>query len=412
MDEMTTNLATMDVQGDTISRRQSAAWGGVFAMTLFVAALITSEFLPVSLLTPIASGLRITEGHAGQSIAVSGVFAVLASLLTSSAIGRVDRRHVILFFTLLTILSGTVVAFAPNATVLMAGRALLGIIIGGFWSISAAVVMRLVPQQSVHKALATLNGGNALATTVAAPVGSFLGSIIGWRGAFFCVVPLAAVALIWQWISIPTLAPERRFSKGSNPIKLMQQPAVASGMVATMLLFMGQFALFTYLRPFLETATRVNVSTLSLLLLVIGVTGLLGTFLIGVLLKHRLYTLLIVIPFLMALTALGLIAFGGSLYVTAVLLGAWGLLGTSAPVAWWKWLSKTLPHDAEAGGGLMVAIIQLAITLGASLGGVLFDRNGYQSTFAASAAILVVAAIMSIVAWRTDRGQQRNVRFQ
>src|SRR5205085_10766212 len=104
--------------------------------------------------------------------------------------------------TLLMLLSGFLVAFAPNFVVLMAGRALLGVTIGGFWSMSAATVMRLVPEDRVPRALALLNGGNALATTVAAPLGSFLGQYIGWRGAFFCVVPLAVATLVWQFISL------------------------------------------------------------------------------------------------------------------------------------------------------------------------------------------------------------------
>jgi predicted MFS family arabinose efflux permease len=63
-----------------------------------------------------------------------------------------------------------------------------------------------------------------------------------------------------------------------------------------------------------------------------------------------------------------LIIFGGWVASTALLLGAWGLIGTAAPVGWGTWLSRTLPFDAEAGGGLMVATIQLAITVGATLG--------------------------------------------
>jgi predicted MFS family arabinose efflux permease len=145
--------------------------------------------MPVSLLTPIASGLHMTEGQAGQAIAVSGLFAVLTSLAISSATRGIDRRIVLLTLTLLMMASGLMVAFAPNAMVFMAGRALIGVVIGGFWSMSAATVMRLVPEDQVARALGILNGGNALATTIAAPMGSFLGQYIGWRGAFFCVVP-------------------------------------------------------------------------------------------------------------------------------------------------------------------------------------------------------------------------------
>lgn len=67
----------------------------------------------------------------------------------------------------------------------MVGRALIGVVVGGFWSMSAATAMRLVPEQDVPRALAIFNSGNALATVVAAPLGSYLGSIVGWRGAFF-----------------------------------------------------------------------------------------------------------------------------------------------------------------------------------------------------------------------------------
>lgn len=173
-----------------------ARWTGVWAMSSCAMVLVASEFLPVSLLTPIASELKITEGHAGQSISISGLFALITSLFLTSVIGNIDRRRILLFFTFLISISGAIVAFAPNASILMAGRALLGICIGGFWSMSAATIMRLVPPKSVYKALAILNGGNAISTTVAAPLGSFLGGMIGWRGAFFCVVPLAIIAFI------------------------------------------------------------------------------------------------------------------------------------------------------------------------------------------------------------------------
>src|SRR5436305_13601341 len=128
------------------ARAKASAWGAVLALPLCVSTLIASEFMPVSLLTPIAADLHLTEGQAGQAISVSGIFAVLTSLLVSAATGRLDRRTVLLSFTLVMIASGTIVAFAPNFLVLMVGRALLGVAIGGFWSMSTATVMRLVPE--------------------------------------------------------------------------------------------------------------------------------------------------------------------------------------------------------------------------------------------------------------------------
>lgn len=383
------------------AEERQANWGGVLAMSLCVFALIASEFMPVSLLTPIASELNVTEGQAGQAIAISGAFAVLTSLFISTIAGSLDRKTLLLALTGVMAVSGTIVAIAPNYPIFMFGRALIGVVIGGFWSMSAATAMRLVPEAKVPRALAIFNGGNALATVVAPPLGAFLGSIIGWRGAFFTVVPVAVIVFIWQWVSLPSMKARRQPGSG-NLFKLLRRPLVALGMGSVALFFMGQFALFTYMRPFLETVTRVDVSTLSLILLGIGVAGVVGTSLIGMFLKDGLYRTLITIPVGMALIAVILIAFGYSLPVTAAVLGIWGLIGTAAPVGWWTWLARSLPQDAETGGGLMVAVIQLAITLGAVTGGLLFDFSGYRMTFIASAVLLLAAALLTMRTARAD----------
>jgi predicted MFS family arabinose efflux permease len=181
----------------------------------------------------------------------------------------------------------------------------------------------------------------------------------------------------------------------------------------------------------------VDVSTLAAILLTVGAAGLLGTYVIGLLLasdrpdwnqsgresagqryadpnrpehsqddlglRTRLYSLLVAIPLAMAAIALALIALGQSPAIVAVLLAGWGLIGTAAPVGWWTWLSKVLPDDAEAGGGLMVAVVQLAITAGASAGGVLFDTRGFQSTFGLSAAVLCTSALLAFFGSRATR---------
>lgn len=388
------------------SRRTVGSWSAVFALTLCVSTLIASEFMPVSLLTPLASDLNVTEGQAGQAIAVSGIFAVLTSLFISSAAGRLDRRSLLLWLTGAMIASGIIVALSPSYSLFMVGRALIGIVIGGFWAMSTATVMRLVPASDVPRALALLNGGNALATTIAAPLGSFLGQYIGWRGAFFSVVPVAIIALAWLFVSLPKMPSHER----SSPVaafKVLRRTQVPLGMAAVGLFFAGQFALFTYLRPFLETVTGVSVSALSLILLVVGLAGLAGTYLIGLLLRHSLFSLLISMPLGMAAVAMGLLAFGGSAVAVTMLLTFWGLIGTAAPVAWWTWMSKVLPDDAEAGGGLMVAVIQLAITVGAALGGFLFDGLGYQATFTASAMLLSSSALLALIAARTGAATQK-----
>ncbi|MCU7962771.1 MFS transporter [Shewanella sp. SW32] len=356
------------------SQQQTANWSGVLAMSLCVFVLVASEFMPVSLLTPIAADLNVSEGLVGQGIAISGFFAVLTSLSIASIAKDTDRRSLLLGLISLMLVSGIVIAYAPNYLIYMLGRSLIGVVIGGFWSLSGASAIRLVPTEKIPKALAIFNGGNALAMVIAAPLGSYLGAHIGWRGAFFGLVPVALIAFVFS---------------------LLNKPLVRLGMLAIVLFFMGQFALFTYVRPFLETAIHVESNNLSFILLVMGVAGFMGTLLVSVFLKNNLYRTLIFIPLVMAVIALALILFSDSSVAVTTLLALWGGVATSAPVAWWTWLARTMPDDSEVAGGLMVAVIQLAIGLGSTLGGVLFDFNGYHSTFLLSATLLAAAALLA-----------------
>lgn len=385
---------------ETPHNQERACWSGVFAMTLCVFVLIASEFMPVSLLTPIARDLGVTEGLAGQGIAISGGLALLTSLTMSSVVGNLNRKVLLLGMTVLMAMSGMIISLSSSYLVYMVGRALIGIAIGGFWSMSAATAIRLVPQRLVPRALAIFNGGNALATVVAAPLGSYLGATIGWRGAFFCLLPVAIVAFIWQWFSLPSMEADKGRQSPGSIFRLFSYPGVPTGLLACGLFFMGQFALFTYLRPFLETVTRVDVSTLTLILLIIGVAGFIGTLVIGAFLKAGFYPTLIAIPLLMASIAGMLILAGHSVWVVAPLLGIWGLIATAAPTGWWAWVARTLPNDAEAGGGLMVAAIQLAIALGSTAGGFAFDHLGWQSTFALSGGLLLIAAALTFLTAR------------
>jgi predicted MFS family arabinose efflux permease len=374
------------------------------SMALCVAVLIASEFMPVSLLTPIAGELGISEGQAGQAISISGLFAVITSLTIAGLTRNIDRKLVQSSFAALLIVSGLIVALAPSYPVLMFGRALLGIAVGGFWSMSTAIIMRLLPTEQVAQGLAALNAGNAIAATISAPLGAWLGDIIGWRGAFALIVPVAVLALVWQRISMPPLPP--RGIRRANPLGLLGRRQVALGMAATFLLFMGQFALFTYLRPYLEGVAGFSVPMLSGGFLALGLAGLAGTWTISRLLRTHLYGLLIAIPAIMAGLAVLMIASAQVQVGVGALIVLWGYFGTAAPVGWGTWLARTLGPEAEAGGGLQVATIQLAIMGGAATGGLLFDALGWQFTFALSATLLGGSTLCALLAWFHERSCQ------
>ena len=263
----------------TPSNERSAAWGAVLSMSLCVFVLIASEFLPVSLLTPIATDLAMTEGQAGQAIAVSGIFAVITSLLISQVTARIDRKRVLLSLTGLMAVSGAVTAFAPNYAVLMMWASTprhlhRRVLVDVNRDCHAPCAGKRHPKGPRHPERRQRTGGHDCC-----PLGKFFGRVYRLARRFLLRRPAGGGALGWQLASLPALPGERRETR--SVFRLLGQTNVALGMAAILFLFMGQFALFTYLRPFLEQVTHVDVSTLSLILLVIGVTGLVGTMLVG-----------------------------------------------------------------------------------------------------------------------------------
>jgi predicted MFS family arabinose efflux permease len=372
------------------------AWGAVFGMTLGVFGLVTAEFLPASLLTPVAADLGVTEGVAGQAVTATAVVALVTSLLIAAATRRIDRRLVLLAFSILLIASNLLVALAPSLPLLLLGRVLLGLAIGGFWTMSAATVMRLVPEALVPRALSMIFSGVSAATVVAAPLGSYLGGIVGWRSVFLLATGLGLMALAVQVVTLPRMAPSG-LTRLRTLAEVLMRPRIGLGMISVVLVFTGHFAFFTYVRPFLEIVTGVGVSGVSGILLGFGVANFLGTLLGGLMLERSMGLTLTVMPLVMGIAGLGLVGAGHAPFADSAMIALWGLAFGAVPVAWSTWITRTVPDEAESAGGLIVAAVQLAIATGAAAGGAIFDASGASGVFTTGGVVLLLAALMILV---------------
>jgi predicted MFS family arabinose efflux permease len=373
--------------------REAPAWGAVVSMMLGVFGLVTAEFLPASLLTPIARDLGVTEGLAGQAVTATAAVALVTSLLVATVTRGIDRRFLLLAFSALLIVSNLLVACAPNLLFLVLGRVLLGIGLGGFWTMSAATAMRLVPEAQVPRALSIMFSGVSAATIFAAPFGSYIGDIAGWRTVFLLAAGLGVLALIVQFATLPSMA-----SQGHTTLRtlfdVLARPQIGLGMIAVTLVFTGHFALFTYIRPFLETVTGVGVSGMSAILLGFGVANFLGTLLGGFLLERDMRLTLMAMPLVMGVIGLVLAGLGSAPLADTAMIALWGLAFGAVPVAWSTWITRAVPDEAESAGGLIVAAVQLAIATGAAAGGLFFDASGARGVFTAAGIVLLVATLI------------------
>lgn len=375
------------------------AWLAVFSLTMGVFGLLTAEYLPASLLTPMAQDFGVSESLAGQAVTATAVIALFAGLLVPRLARAFDKRAVLLSFTVLMVFSNLLVALSSGIVMLLAMRVLLGIALGGFWSMAAAVAMRLVPERLVPRALSIIFSGIAVGTVVAVPLGSYLGGILGWRSAFIAAAAVGVVTLIFQYFTLPGMPPLMR-SKTASVFSLLRRPGVSVGMLGCVLAHTGQYALFTYIRPVLEGLAHVDAEGLALLLLGFGLANFCGTLAAGWLMERSLRFTLIVMPALVGAAALGMIVMPLSIVGQSMLVMLWGLAFGGVPVAWSSWVARTLPDEAESAGGMVVAAVQSSIAAGAAIGGLIYGFNGVTGVFITAACIMFSAAL--IIAFRVS----------
>ncbi len=371
--------ATAQPLDPEVPAADNPAWFAVLSLALGVFGLVTAEFLPASLLTPIAADLGITNGAAGQMVTATAVVGIVAGVAMPIATRRLDRRIVMWSLTSLLVISSLLAAAANGLIMLLVARLLLGIGIGGFWSMMAAMAMRLVPERLMPRALSIIFTGVSIATVSAAPIGAYLGGLVGWRTVFVISAAIGVGTLVVQMLTLPKLPPQSVPSIRTL-FDLLGRSSIRLVLITILLSISGHFAGFTYVRPFLEQVPALSLEMISAVLLAYGVGGFFGNF-VGAVLTERSGPQAAVIfgSAVIAVTALTLVTFGASLSFAAAGVAVWGFAFGAIPVGVQTWIVRAAPDQAEAASGLIVAAFQVAIAGGAILGGVLVDSLGVIS---------------------------------
>lgn len=353
----------------------AARWAGVATLSLGVFALVTAEFLPVSLLTPMASDLGVTDGAAGQAVTATALVAAVAAPVIPLATRRLDRKHVLLALTSLLLASNVLAVLATSLPALLLARVLLGVGLGGFWAMAAALALRLVPANLFARAMALVLTGVSVATVCAAPIGAWMGELWGWRSAFTAAAVLSAFTLAAQFLALPPLPPRDRPDLRVL-LELLGRRGVRVALLAVLLVISGHFAGFTYIRPLMEKVTHADVQTVSAVLLGYGIGGFFGNFAGGWIAERSERWSIVAGASFIAVLALALLTGAGSATLTAVAVTLWGFAFGAFPVGFQTWIARAAPDHAEGASGLLVAAFQVAIASGAIGGGVLVDRVG------------------------------------
>lgn len=365
--------------------------------------LVTAEFVPNGMLTEMASGLGVTAGAAGQTVTATALVGLLVAPTVGAIFPRLDRRKLYVGVALAAGLSNLLVALAPNLALVLLARVLLGAAISAFWAMSITVAARIAGPERLGRAVMFTSAGMSLATVAGVPLGVVLSEALDWR-ATFLVVGVATLLLALPLRLLLPPVPAAPASGLGLLVDTLRRPGVALAMTGHVLVVLGHFAAYTYVRLALERVPGADAEVVVLLLALFGVGGLVGNVVVGVVVDRAFGAVSVGVPLAVAASMATVVAVPGSLVAVGTAVVVWGFAFASWLIVVNAWSGRRAPDRLEAGGSLVVVGFQLAIVVAAGLGGLVVDHAGVVVDYAIALAVLLVGTALFGLSNRSSSG--------
>ena len=380
----------------------------LWALALSAFAIGTTEFVIVGLIPTIAASLQVSVPSAGLLVSLYALGVAIGAPLLTAMTGRVPRKQLLLGLMVLFTIGNLVAWMAPDYTALMAARVLTGLAHGVFFSIGSTIATSLVPKEKAASAIALMFTGLTVALVTGVPLGTFIGQHFGWQATFLAVSLLGVIAVIGSAILVPSDI------AGSKPAPLLMQLAVLKKprlllvYAITTLGYGGSFIAFTYLAPILQQVSGFAASTVSLVMLVYGVSVAAGN-IWGGKLADRLGPVraLQIVFALLALVLLVLAFTAPSKPLVLMTVLAWGAVAfgnvPGLQVDGVRRAERDAPQAVDVASGLNIAAFNVGIALGAWGGGLIVAHLGLMATPWIGALVVVGALLLTTLAGWLDR---------
>lgn len=368
-------------------------------LALAMAAFITilTEALPAGLLPQMAQGLGVSEAWVGQTVTIYAIGSLLAAIPLTAATQGVRRRPLLLAAILGFFVANTVTTLSTSYALTMVARFLAGVSAGLLWALLAGYATRMVPEHQKGRAIAIAMVGTPLSLSLGVPAGTFLGTLTGWRASFGIMSVLALILMAWVRIQVPDFAGQAKGTRRSLG-HVFTLPGIRPVLFVVLSFVLAHNILYTYIAPFLAAAGMAERT--DLVLLVFGITSLLGIWAIGVLIDRHLRLLTIASTLLFGLAALALGVAGELPLIVYAAVGIWGLAFGGAATLFQTALANTAGEAADVAQSMLVTAWNTAIAGGGIVGGVLLGKLGAG---AFSPALLMLLTATLIVVWAAKR---------
>jgi predicted MFS family arabinose efflux permease len=368
-------------------------------MGIFV--IVTAEILPIGLLIPIATTFAISEGTAGLMMTLPGMVAAVAAPVMTVWTARMDRRVMLCAWMAVLAASNFICALTEHYWLILVARVLMGLVIGGFWSIGAGLGARLVSERHVPRATSVIFVAVPLGSVIGVPAGTFIADVIGWRSAFV-VLGIATLAVMISLMALLPPIPAVHVTRIGVLRSLLKRHNVRIGLIATFFIVLAHFGTYTYVTPLLEQVTHIGLGLISSLLLMYGAAGIIGNFAVGFTMGRWLRQSFGGAAFLIAGATL-LLPASGHWAAAALLLIVWGVAYGAVPACSQTWIARSAPNATEAATVLFTSVFQLTIGIGALAGGAVVDATSVSTVMVCGSVIAVLGAMVVFGLGRSER---------